>query len=133
MGNSTERVAGVSAIVTKHKAPPTAILDAHFVEEQTGDGVLGPSDFRAFYFIEVAPQDVSQWAQVLTPLGATAEYGAPAQLRDWWIARDTFGSLSFTVLRESSGGFSFAIRRRGMPARRSISAIQWVEAGKDRF
>jgi|ERR1041384_3619123 hypothetical protein len=94
-GSSTERVAGVSAIITKHKAPPTAILDAHFVEEQTGDGVLGPPDFRAFYCIEVAPQDVLQWMQILTPLGAAAEYDAPSQPRDWWIARDTFASLQF--------------------------------------
>jgi hypothetical protein len=94
-GSITERVAGVSAIITKHKAPPTAILDAHFVEEQTGDGVLGPSDFRAFYFVEVAPQDVALWTQMLTPLGVTAEYNAPAQPRDWWIARERFASLQF--------------------------------------
>jgi hypothetical protein len=94
-GNNTERIAGVSAIITKHKTPPTAILDAHFLEEQTGDGILGPSDFRAFYFIKVAPQDVSQWTGVLVPLGSTAEYAAPAQSQDWWIARGTFGSLQF--------------------------------------
>jgi hypothetical protein len=94
-GSITERVAGVSTIITKNKVPPTIILDAHFVEEQTGDGVLGSSDFRAFYFIEVAPQDVSQWTQILTPLGAAADYDAPAQPRDWWISRDTFASLQF--------------------------------------
>jgi hypothetical protein len=94
-GISTERVAGVSAIMAKHKAPPTAIRDAHFLEEQTGDDVLGPADFRAFCVIEVAPQDISKWMQLLTPLGATAEYGAPAQPRDWWITRDTFASLQF--------------------------------------
>src|ERR1041385_1124491 len=37
-GSSTERVAGVSAIITKHKAPPTAILDAHFVGKQMSVG-----------------------------------------------------------------------------------------------
>lgn len=94
-GSSTERVAGVSAIITKRKALPTGVLDAHFMEEQTGDGVLGPSDFRAFYFLEVAPQDVSQWIQTFTPLGATAEYDAPAQPCDWWITRETFTSLQF--------------------------------------
>jgi hypothetical protein len=94
-GTSVQRVSDVSAIIAKHKAPPTAILDAHFVEEQIGDGVLGPSDFRTFYFIKVAPQDVSQWTQILAPLGATAEYDAPAQPRDWWIARDSFASLQF--------------------------------------
>lgn len=94
-GSSPERVAGVSAILTKHKAPPTIILDSHFVEEQIGDGAFGPSDFQTFYFIEVAPQDISQWIQILTPLGATPEYNAPAQLRDWWVSRDSFASLQF--------------------------------------
>jgi len=94
-GTSVQRVSDISAIFAKHKAPPTPILDAHFVEEQTGDGILGPSDFRTFYFVEVAPQDVSQWTQILAPLGATVEYDAPAQPRDWWIARDGFASLQF--------------------------------------
>jgi hypothetical protein len=70
-GSGTERITSISIILTKHKALPTAILDAHFIEEQIGDGFLGPSDFRAFYSIEVAPQKVLQWTQVLTPLGAT--------------------------------------------------------------
>lgn len=93
-GSKMERVADVSAIIAKYKAPPTAILDAHFVEEQTGDGVLGPSDFRAFYFINVEPKDVSYWTKFFAPLGKTPEYNAPAQA-NWWIARDTFDSLQF--------------------------------------
>jgi hypothetical protein len=92
-GSSAERIAAVSAIITKHKAPPTAMLDARFLEEQTGDGSLGPSDFRAFYFVEVAPQDVARWTDVLAPLSGTAEYDAPAQPCEWWIARDAFASL----------------------------------------
>lgn len=44
-GSSAERIAAVSALITKHRAPPTAIVDAHFLEEQIGDGGLGPSDF----------------------------------------------------------------------------------------
>jgi hypothetical protein len=94
-GSSTERVDGVLAIITKHQTPPTVLLDAHFVEEQAGDDALGPSDFRAFYFIRVAPQDIARWMQIFQPLGATAEYNAPAQPRDWWISRDTFTSLRF--------------------------------------
>jgi hypothetical protein len=94
-GSSSERVAAVTAIITKHKAPPTAMLDAQFLEEQTGDGNLGPSDFRAFHFVEVAPQDVARWTEVLTPLSGTAEYNAPVQPREWWIARDAFASLQF--------------------------------------
>lgn len=91
----TERVAVVSAIIAKHVAIPTAILDAYFVEEQIGDGELGPSDYRAFYAVEVAPQEISQWTQLLTPLDMRPQYVAPAQLRDWWVPRDTFTSLQF--------------------------------------
>jgi hypothetical protein len=94
-GSRPERVARVSAIIAKDKAPPTAILDARFVEEQIGDGFLGPSDFREFYFVEVAPQIIAQWTRILTPLDETAEYAAPAQPRDWWATRDTFASLQF--------------------------------------
>ena len=94
-GNITERVARISAIIAKHKAPPTAILDAQFLEEQSGDGVLGPSDFRAFYFVEVSPQEVSRWTQILTPLEMKGEYAEPAQPHDWWISRDAFASLEF--------------------------------------
>ncbi len=94
-GSKTQRVAAVAAIIAQHHAPPTAILDARFVEEPTGDGVLGPSDFRRFYLIEVAPQDVARWTQAFTSLGAAAEYNAPAQPRDWWITREPFASLQF--------------------------------------
>lgn len=95
IGSSKKRVAEVSAILAKAKTPPTAILDAYFLEEQIGDGVLGPSDFRAFYAIKVARLNLAQWTKDLTPLGTTAEYAAPAKPRDWWIARDVFSSLQF--------------------------------------
>jgi hypothetical protein len=94
-GSLTERVAGVSAIIAKHQKPPIPILDAYFVEEQVGDGMLGPSDFRAFYRVEVAPQDVGQWTKILTPISGEADYAAPTHPRDWWISRDAFGSLQF--------------------------------------
>ena len=94
-GSVVTRAATISAIIAKHKAPPTIIRDAQFVEERTGDGVLGPSDFRAFCLVEVAPQDVSRWTQILSPLEMTAEFAAPIQPRDWWIARDAFAALQF--------------------------------------
>ncbi|MEE3718090.1 hypothetical protein V2H45_15225 [Tumidithrix elongata RA019] len=94
-GTATQRVSDVSAILTKHKAPPSAILDAHFVEEQIGDGNFGPSDFRAFYILEVAPQDIPKWMQILTPLTNKPEYNALTESKNWWIARDVFPSLEF--------------------------------------
>ncbi|EDX86421.1 hypothetical protein S7335_4125 [Synechococcus sp. PCC 7335] len=98
-GDRTERIASVSAIIGEHTAPPTAILDANFLQQQLGDGNFGPSDYWAFYSIEVAPKDIAQWTQLLTPLTTTPNYNAPdqapAQPVDWWIASDDFTALQF--------------------------------------
>jgi hypothetical protein len=97
-GTTAERVARVSAIIAKHKAVPTAILDANFFEEQLGDGVLGPSDFRSFYYIKVAPKDVKQWTQMLTPLTTNASYtalGKSCKNCNWWVSRNTSNALKF--------------------------------------
>ncbi len=94
-GNRIERVAGVMDILNKSKQPPTTILDARFIEEKIGDGVLGPSDFQAFYFIEVTPKDIEQWTDILTPVTETVRYAQPRRTYDWWISRSDFDSLKF--------------------------------------
>lgn len=101
-GDVASRVDRVSSAIAKRRALPTPILDAHFVEERMGDGELGPSDFRDFYHIEVAPQDVGQWTQILTPITDTSgdnapkpRYEKPKSYRDWWISPHDFGSLEF--------------------------------------
>ena len=95
MGNSQQRIKAISAIIAQHRSLPTAIADAHFLEERIGDGELGPSDYRDFYVVDVAAQDIEQWSQVLTPLQEVPEYVAPPQPRNWWIDRDVFTSLQF--------------------------------------
>lgn len=92
-GSRGERVARISAILAKDRTPPTAISDAHFLEEKLGDGIGGPSDYREFYVLQVAPQDVSKWTQILRPLEEEAGYGAPETPRDWWLPREAFASL----------------------------------------
>jgi hypothetical protein len=94
-GSSADRVAEVATVISRHTTLPTPLADARFREEQIGDGSLGPSDFREFYFIEVESQDVSQWTRRLTPLGKPAEYTEPTEPRDWWVDRTTFDSLQF--------------------------------------
>lgn len=94
-GSNTERVARVTAMIARHKELPTAILNAHFIEEQIGDGGFGSADFRAFYLVEVDPRVIPRWTRDLTPLPTAVEYEAPAQDRDWWIDRNDFGSLQF--------------------------------------
>jgi hypothetical protein len=123
-GGVAERVARVSAAMAKHKAPSTPILDAHFIEEQSGDGQLGPSDFTDFYHIQVATQDVDQWTKILTPITdpsggkgpKLSRYTAPKHPRDWWISRDAFGSLEFyeqSILANREQGWIGVSRQTG--------------------
>ena len=67
-GSKAERVAEVSKIIGRSAPLPSPILDAHFVEEQTGDGTLGPSDFASFSSITVAPDDLAVWRSALQPI-----------------------------------------------------------------
>lgn len=75
---------------------PSALLDAHFLEEQTGDGRLGPSDFAAFYALTVAPADLPAWRAALP------------QPQPWWVGEDALDSLEFyspKLLTGSSNGW----------------------------
>jgi len=93
-GAREQRIAVLTAIFSKRLAPPTPILDAHFVEEHSGDGWLGPSDYRTFYAVVIAPEDVEKWTEALTSLNE-APYAAPSQQRDWWISTEAHASLAF--------------------------------------
>jgi hypothetical protein len=115
-GNSQQRIKTISAIITKHRSLPTAIADAHFLEERIGDGELGPSDYRDFYVVDVATQDIEQWSQGLIPLQEVPEYVEPPQPRNWWIDRDAFTSLQFyepTPLTGRSTGWIAISRQIG--------------------
>lgn len=94
-GTQEERVAEISTILAKSQALPTPLSDAYFVEERIGDGVLGPSDYRSFARLDIAPQDVSKWQALLTLLSATPEFAAPRQAYEWWLAQEDFASLRF--------------------------------------
>ena len=95
IGTRQQRTQAVSALIAKHSSLPTAIEDANFLEERTGDGELGPSDYQDFYVVQVARQDVQRWSQQLHPLQQAPEYVAPPQSRSWWIDRKAFSSLQF--------------------------------------
>ena len=97
-GTRPERIARITAIITKRTAPPTALKNAYFVEEQVGDGYLGPSDFSSFYALSVAPNDVAAWRSVLSPLeplNNPAHYAAPKKAASWWLSAPEFSSLEF--------------------------------------
>lgn len=97
-GTQAERVAVVRRLLARHTALPSPILNAQFLEEQTGDGRLGPSDFAAFYALTVAPGDVAAWRAILPAPEAGApqiQYAAPKQARPWWVSPQDFARLEF--------------------------------------
>ena len=94
-GTVAERIATVTHLVFKDKKLPSLLLDAHFLEEQIGDGVLGPSDYRSFSCLKVAVQDLAQWLQLLTPLNEKVPYITPNKSYAWWINQRDFAGLQF--------------------------------------
>jgi hypothetical protein len=97
-GTQAERIVAVSKLVTRHSPLPSPLRDAHFAEQQAGDGRLGPSDFYAFYALTVAPADLAAWRVALAPLepqNTPPKYVAPKQPLPWWLTQDDFLRLTF--------------------------------------
>jgi hypothetical protein len=97
-GTQSERIAKVSQRLAAQAPLPGALLDAHFLEQQYGDGVMGPSDFTAYYALTVAPADLPAWQASLAPLeplNASPTYAAPKQPAPWWMTREEFSQLQF--------------------------------------
>ena len=108
-GAQAERVAAVSKLVTRHSPLPSPLLDAHLLEQQTGDGRLGPSDFASFCALTVAPADLAAWRAALAPLepqNTPPEYVAPNQPLPWWLTHDDFLRLTFFSPKSLTGRFN---------------------------
>ncbi len=110
-GTQPERIAAVSQLISKHAPLPGALLDAHFLEQQVGDGQLGPSDFTSFYALTVAPTDLAAWHSALAPIqppNTPPKYFTPKQPFPWWLTHDDFLRLKFydpTSLTGRSNGW----------------------------
>ena len=94
-GTQAQRVAAVSGILRKNGPLPSALLDAHFLEQQTGDGQLGPSDFNTFYALTVSTTDLGAWRSALSPAPTAPEFVAPSDPHSWWLAKQEFPTLTF--------------------------------------
>jgi hypothetical protein len=97
-GTKAERVAEVSKLISRTAPLPSPILDAHFVEEQTGEGRIGPSAFASFCAITVAPEDLAAWRSSLQPLEAQntpPKLVDPKQAQPWWVTPSDFSTLEF--------------------------------------
>lgn len=104
-GTPAEMIAEVENILTKHFGPlPTAISDAHFIEEQIGDGVLGPSDFASFCVFRVPRANLGTWIAKFGPeLASVPDFAAPKSTQPWWISRGSFPALTFFPPEKLSG------------------------------
>ena len=105
-GTQAERIAQVSKIVTRNSPLPSALMDARFVEEQTGDGRLGPSEFKSFSVLAVAPADLPAWKAALAPLEAQntpPAYVSPKQAASWWLTATDFAGLEFRSPKTLTG------------------------------
>ena len=102
-GEKAERVAAVTRLLSKAGPLPSPILDGHFVEEKTGDGMLGPSDFKAFYALTVAPADLPAWKAALSKSKPANTFSnadeikraVPKKAQPWWVSGPDLGKLEY--------------------------------------
>lgn len=105
-GTKEERIARVTGIVAHTSPLPGPLLDARFVQEQTGDGRLGPSEFKSFCVLTVAPADLPAWKAALAPLEAQntpPAHVSPKQAVPWWLDASDFEGLEFRSANSLSG------------------------------
>ncbi len=103
VGSQSDRVAAISKLLSKTAPLPAPILDGHFVEEKTGDGMLGPADFKAFYALTVAPADLPAWKAALSKSKPANTFSnddeikraAPKKAQAWWVNAADLGKLEF--------------------------------------
>jgi hypothetical protein len=103
VGTKAERVAQTTKLLSNSAPLPGPILDAQFVEEKTGDGRLGPSDFKTFYALTVAPADLPAWKAALSKSKPANKFSnedeikraAPKMKQPWWVSGTEVGKLEF--------------------------------------
>lgn len=102
-GTQSERVTEISNMISKHTPLPSPLLDAHFIEEQIGDGRLGPSDYKSFYAFTVAPADLPLWRTALSSAKPLNHFSnddeikrvVPTKAQSWWVTAADLGKLEF--------------------------------------
>ncbi len=106
-GTEAQRIEGVRNILQKNVAIlPTLILDPHFVQEQTGDGKLGPSDFRSFFAFRVPKGELGKWTSLFGDLKLSNDpplFVSPKESETWWVSTDQFPGLRFYSPRALTG------------------------------
>ena len=90
-GTTDERAAGIRRVIEDNGTVPSPIDNAHLIELQFGDNVLGPADFRSYIWIKVSAKDVDKWKSVLpgSPYDPPI-YDSPPSDPKWWLTRTEF-------------------------------------------
>jgi hypothetical protein len=111
--SASERVAFVRKMLSL-EAPP--ILDAHYVEVQLGDGVMGPADYQFFARVMIAPENMEAWRQLLQAESETVSISTPAAPAGvtWWLPAQDVEQYDFYDAQPLLGRDGFvALHRAG--------------------
>lgn len=92
-GGPPERIAAVQRIIQQSGPLPGMIREAEIVEQQCGDGRLGPSDFTTFIRIKVDAADISKWKVPLQPAREKKDFVTPREPVRWWVSEEEFHKL----------------------------------------
>jgi hypothetical protein len=102
-------VATITRQLSRNGKLPGILLDAQFLEEKVGNGVLGPSDFLAFYALTVPVADLPAWRAALaaTPVvNGPAAHAAPKSATPWWVSTTDFEKLELFGPKSLTGRFN---------------------------
>jgi hypothetical protein len=113
---SQVHIGGVAlGVVSKLIRDPSvlpSIKAAYIMEETRGDGELGPSDRRLFMRLDIKPESMSQWGELIEPHEdkSQAVFVTPHLKEPWWPAHSPLPRARLigkpTLLRGSLHGWS---------------------------
>ena len=107
-----DRVGVMVKMIERHAPLPGPIRSVEALEEQIGDGGLGPSDFRFFAKIVVQKEDVASWKSAAGPELSSGTYEAPQSAPLWWLAEGDFDGVTLhspkTLFGRSNGWIGFS-------------------------
>jgi hypothetical protein len=90
------RTVEVSRLIDKSNLKRLNPTDSKCLEEQMGDGYLGPSDYSTFCVLTATPKTIATFRQTLSPLHLpddSAQYAAPRKAVNWWLSELEFKQL----------------------------------------
>jgi hypothetical protein len=108
VGSKDVRIeAATRILLRKNESLPSALQNAYLLEIKTGDGRIGPSDFRTFCSFEVEPSEVELWVEFLgDPIETPLLVERPGLDRFWWPEREVLAEFTFYPGKSLSGRFN---------------------------